>query len=279
MTDLEQQKLKLTVSCRDSDCIPKIAQAGRIFTNPMGERVQYMHNGIQVLADKYYSDFLTRIIEGLKGHHEPQEEKVFYEILKWIKPGATMMELGAYWGYYSLWFQTAIEGAKNVLVEPDEENLRVGQRNFELNGRKGIFIHALVGSRDSNDTQPKTVTVDGLMEANSVNHLDILHADIQGAEHEMLIGARHAFAERKVRFVFISSHGSPFHSRCLGFLRKYKYRIIVEHTRHESFSQDGLIVATADSDFKNKIAISYYVPRFGKRVRSFLCRAHSYFVH
>jgi hypothetical protein len=204
---------------------------------------------------------------------------VFYEILKMIEPGATMMEIGAYWSYYSLWFQRAIKGAKTIMVEPVEENLQVGRRNFELNGREGTFIHALVGSHSSPDTKPGTVTVDGLMKANSIGHLDILHADIQGAEHQMLIGARQTIEARKIRFVFISSHGTRKHARCLGFLRKFGYRIIVEHTSHESFSHDGLIVATADSDFRKEMTISYHSPSFGKRIRSFLCRVQSHFVH
>lgn len=271
--------MRLTVSCRDTDYIPKTAEAGSVYTNTRGERIQLMHNGVQVLADKYYDDVLTRIIEGLKGHHEPQEEKVFYEILQMVEPGAMMMEMGAYWGYYSLWFQTVIKGSKNFMIEPVEENLRVGRRNFELNGRKGIFIQAWVGSQESNDTKPVTVTVDGLMKAYSIDRLAILHADIQGAEHKMLIGARQAIEGKKIRFVFVSSHGTRMHARCLGFLRKFGYCIIVEHTSHESFSHDGLIVATADSDFKKEIQISYRSPGFGKRIRSFLCRMHSHFAH
>jgi hypothetical protein len=267
------------VSCRDTDYIPKVAEAGTVFTNALGERIQLMHNGIQVLADQYYGAFITQIIEGLKGHHEPQEEKVFYEILKMVEPGATMMELGAYWSYYSLWFQTAIKGSKNFMVEPVEENLRVGRRNFELNGLKGTFIQALVGSQESNETKPGTVTVDGLMKSCSIDRLEILHADTQGAEHHMLIGASRAMAERKVRFLLISTHGYRMHARCLGFLRKHRYNVFVEHTPVESFSYDGLIAATADTNFKPLLSITLRSLSVEERIKSFLCRLQSYFVH
>ncbi len=86
MNNEEQERVRLAVSCRDADYIPKIAKAGSVITNSAGERVQFMHNGILVLADRYYSEMNTRTIEGLKGHHEPQEEKIFYEILKSIQP-------------------------------------------------------------------------------------------------------------------------------------------------------------------------------------------------
>jgi hypothetical protein len=279
MNAQEQERFRLTVSCHDTDYIPKVAEAGNVFTNSHGERIQVMHNGAQVLADKYYSDFITRIIEGLKGHHEPQEEKVFYEILKTVEPGTTMMEMGAYWSYYSLWFQTAITGAKNFMVEPVAENLLVGRRNFELNGRKGTFIQALVGAEESNDTKPETITVDGLMQTHAIDRLEILHADTQGAEHKMLLGARRAIAGRRVRFVVISTHGYRMHARCLGFLRKHGYKIFVEHTPVESFSHDGLIAATIDASFSRRISISHRPLKVQERIRSFLCRVQSYFVH
>ena len=95
-----------------------------------------MHNSIRVVANCYYNtQWLTDVIYGLKGHHEPQEEKCFYEILKYIPENGTMIELGAYWAYYSLWFASEIKGAKNYMIEPDPRNLEVGKKNFELNHR------------------------------------------------------------------------------------------------------------------------------------------------
>ena len=45
---------------------------------------QLMHNGSRKIILNSYSDtqWLTDVIYGLKGHHEPQEEKCFYEVLK-----------------------------------------------------------------------------------------------------------------------------------------------------------------------------------------------------
>jgi hypothetical protein len=275
----ERERFLLTVSCRDTDYIPKVADAGKVFTNERGERVQVMHNGVQVLADTYYGDFITHIVDGLKGHHEPQEEKVFFEILKTVGPGATMIELGAYWSYYSLWFQAAVKDGRSFMVEPMTENLRIGRRNFELNGRTGTFIQALVGAQDSKNTDPETISVDGLMKAHGLDQLDILHADTQGAEHAMLIGAARAIAERRVRYVIISTHGYRLHARCLGFLRKHKYNVLVEHTPAESFSLDGLIAATTELDFKPSWSISYRPVKLSKRFRSLLCRLQSYWVH
>lgn len=96
---------------------------------------------------------MTDIIYGLKGHHEPQEEKAFYEVLKFIQPNATMIELGSYWGYYSLWFATAVPGSINYLVEPDPFRMNIGKINFNLNNKNGIFLRGYAGIKD-NDSAP-----------------------------------------------------------------------------------------------------------------------------
>ena len=70
---------------------------------------------------------MTQIIERLKGHHEPQEEKVFHEVLKAVAPGSTMIELGCYWAYYSLWFQKAVKNARNFMIEPAKAALECGR--------------------------------------------------------------------------------------------------------------------------------------------------------
>jgi len=89
-----QARIEMTMRCRDADCVPKAHNAGAVITEPDGTRVQIMHNGIKVLAGGYYGDWMQDLITRCKGHHEPQEEVVFHEILKYIQPTATMIELG-----------------------------------------------------------------------------------------------------------------------------------------------------------------------------------------
>jgi hypothetical protein len=44
-----------------------------------------------------------------------------------------MIELGAFWSFYSMWFNKEVENAINYMVEPDSFNLGQGKRNFKLN--------------------------------------------------------------------------------------------------------------------------------------------------
>ena len=113
-----KRRILIAAGCDDCDYIPKVTGAGEVLTAD-GVRYQLMHNGVKVIEDGYCGQWMTELIRLLKGHHEPQEEKIFHEVLKHLGAGAAMMELGSYWCYYSLWFQQVIAGAASYLIEPD----------------------------------------------------------------------------------------------------------------------------------------------------------------
>ena len=96
-------RIEMTVGCRDADPIPKVENAGEVIIEN-GQRVQIMHNGLRVIAGAYYGDWMLEIIQRLGGHHEPQEEAAFHAVMQQMGPQATMLELGGFWAYYSLWF-------------------------------------------------------------------------------------------------------------------------------------------------------------------------------
>jgi len=95
-----KSRIELTTSCHDADYIPKVKNAGEV-EGKNGLRHQVMHNGIRVVYGGYHGDWMAEIIKVLRGHHEPQEEKAFFEILRYVSEGGTMIELGSYWAYYS----------------------------------------------------------------------------------------------------------------------------------------------------------------------------------
>ncbi len=256
----EKWRIAMTAACADCDSIPKVDGAGTV-VQAHGYRCQLMHNGVRVLEDCYYGRWMTELIRLLRGHHEPQEERVFHELLKHVHPGATMVELGCFWAYYSLWFQSRIAGAKTVMVEPDPNNLAVGRRNFAINNRLGTFIHARVGSAsapaqpficesDGVTREVPCICVDDLVRDEAIERLEILLVDTQGAELSALEGAVKTIEAGKLRFVLLSTHHHSIsrdpilHQRCLQFLRKHGAHIISEHSIAESYSGDGLILAS-----------------------------------
>jgi FkbM family methyltransferase len=152
------------------------------------------------------------------------------------------------------------------MIEPDPNNLAVGQRHFEINGATGRFVNASVG-RHSAPPEPfvcegdgvtreiPCVCVDDLVQQENIDRLELLLVDTQGAEIAALEGAVHTIEAGKLRFVVISthhhsiSHDPIIRQRCLAVLRGRKAHIITEHSVAELYSGDGLIVASfLDSD-------------------------------
>tara|TARA_B100001093_G_scaffold223474_1_gene214106 strand:+ start:4765 stop:5841 length:1077 start_codon:yes stop_codon:yes gene_type:complete len=269
-----KNRITITTSCDDCEYIEKVKNAGEIFPN---EKIPYqsMHNGIKVILDGYHGRGIREIIFLLKGHHEPQEEKVFYELLKHVRNNSKVLELGSHWAYYSLWFNKEVQGAVNYLIEPDPSNLEVGKLNFKINNAKGSFLNAFISNKSSEDLDFEcesdniirkipAVNVDDFLRKNKIDFLEMLLVDIQGYELKMLEGMVNSIIEKRIRFIFLSthhhsiSHDPLIHDKCLDFLNKHNAHIIVSHTISESFSGDGLIVASFDfNDTKlEKIDIS-----------------------
>lgn len=246
-----RERVLTTICCRDCDYLPKVEHAGKVIAE-QGQEYQLMHNGIKIIKDCYYGTWMTTLIQLLHGHHEPQEEKIFHEILKYIPTHATMVELGSYWGYYSMWFQQKIINAQNFLIEPDSKNIVIGKKHFGLNNMHGHFIKAMVGATSNehqlftdwnyNNHEIEMLCIDDFAEKNNIDFIYLLHSDIQGAEINMLKGCQQLIAQKRIGYFFISTHRGT-HEACLKILTEAHLHIILEHTRAESFSADGLIVA------------------------------------
>ena len=267
-----KDRIRLTTSCKDTEEIPKVNNAGQIVTEN-ALKIQIMHNGVKILADSYYGELITPIIKALKGHHEPQEEKVFNYLLQRLrKNNPTMIELGSHWAYYSLWFKNSFPGGFNLCCEPDPHNLEMGKENAKLNNCNNItFLQALAGFRDqestrfSLDSNPNESvmlpirSVDSLSHEYGIKYLDLLHFDVQGAELETLHGASTMINSKQLRFVVISTHHYLFsrdpltHQKCEKFILEHGGHIIASHTIQQSYSGDGLIVASFSERDKNFI--------------------------
>ena len=268
-----------TVSCEDCSSIPKVPEAGQII-DFNGDQYQIMHNGLKIAKDCYYGTWMTHLISLLKGHHEPQEERIFYDVLKLMPAKAVMVELGSYWGYYSMWFQKEVPYATNYFIEPDPKNLIIGEKNFTVNNLQGHFLQAMIGEHSSesesftdwdyNHYKVKQINLDDFVESQEILFIDILHSDIQGAEVEMLHGCKKLIENKKIGYFFISTHRGT-HEKCIEFFNNMNLEVIVSITREESFSADGLIVAKLP-ELKNPEAfpISRRTSEFCKIVETLL---------
>lgn len=272
-----EERASMTIACKDADNIPRVENAGGT-KHVNGVAVQIMHNGLMVKKGGYQGEWQATIIKKLRGVHEPQEEKVFYEVLKKLEKGATIMELGSWWSYYSMWLLKQVPRSKAICCEPDPANLELGKANAKLNGFKVgeqmVFYEAASGSKDGkiikfqnedgSITKVPIRTVDSIVEEQKPKMLDVLHLDIQGAELDALRGAVKSIRTGKIRFLFVSTHHYSIsydplmHQKCLDFISRNGGTIIAAHSILESTSGDGLIVASfkpEDTGFKVHVSL------------------------
>jgi hypothetical protein len=237
------KRLNDIIYCNDVQYIDKVKGAGEIF---LGK--QRMHNGLLINLGSYYGPEYSVVLAASGGIHEPQEERIFAEVLKILPSNAVMVEMGAFWSFYSMWFNSKVINARNLMIEPDSFNLGQGKRNFKLNKLKGTFIQSFIGKESvypSNGVP--TLSLDDIIIRNKIDFIDILHSDIQGFEYDMLIGAHNALINNNIGYIFISTHSDEVHYKCLNLILQYNYKIHTSVDLMETFSEDGLIVAYSNN--------------------------------
>jgi hypothetical protein len=199
----------------------------------------WLHNGNRVPVEgrhAYYGRFSDVLVIN-RGVHEPLEEYVFQEVLRAMPDEPTMLELGAYWGHYSMWMKRARPRSRVFMVEPDARNLDAGRANFARHAFEGTFIRAFVGKGK--------FEVDRFMSEQGYPRLNILHSDIQGFEIEMLRGASESFSRGLIDFVFVSTHSQSLHDAVLAELSTAGMRIEASSGHAiETTSFDGFVLAS-----------------------------------
>jgi hypothetical protein len=152
-----------------------------------------------------------------------------------------MIELGAYWSFYSMWFNKNVKAARNYMIEPC--NMEYGIKNFRYNRLKGNFFKYYIADKPSvNEDGSVNNSIDNFIGDNHIDFVDILHSDIQGYELLMLKGALNLLTKRKVGYVFISTHSDELHADCAGLMDGLGFIRLCAADLQETYSQDGLLV-------------------------------------
>ncbi len=200
----------------------------------------YMHNGIKIHKCSYYGEF-SNIFTSNKGCHEPSEERMFQEVLKFMPKGAIMVELGSYWAFYTMWFHKVVPNAKNYCIEPNLENLQYGVNNCNENKVKAKFTQMAISC---NNFPP-------YLESKNINYIDLLHSDIQGHELDLIYSIKPMLREKRIRYLFISTHSNKIHYEIIDILKECNYRIVTSADfDDETFCYDGIIVACCNDNME-----------------------------
>lgn len=249
-SSLNSQKAELTAKAGVNDLVGRFRE---IVSDPLNLAIRrdpragfvedgyiYLHNGLKVPFSgphAYYGEF-SSILSINRGVHEPLEEFVFQETLNRLPASPLMLELGAYWGHYSMWLKMIFPKAQVCLVEPELENLNAGRHNFKVNGLIGEFMQAFVGLNQ--------FEVDNYLTGRGLSKINIVHADVQGYELEMLDGCSNSLTDKIIDYLFISTHSQQLHMDVIERLESLNYRVEVSSDfDHGTTSFDGFIFASS----------------------------------
>lgn len=161
-----------------------------------------------------------------------------------LSPGMTVWDIGANVGLYSVPSARAVGAGGSVYAfEPVGRNVEYLRRHAELNRLSNLrIVHAAVGERTrmvrmtpGASASEASVTADGPWEVPAVS-LDewrsdsgsplpsLVKIDVEGAEVDVLVGARHALGAASVT-IFLSLHGDAQQAGCRSVLTRLGFTI------------------------------------------------------
>ncbi len=235
-----EERIKNVLNCKYNALIPRVSNAGNI-----SDGFQTMHNGLKISTGDYYGLPIAKMLYLNKGVHEPEEEKMFMDVLARMPANPLMIEMGAYWAFYSMWFLRSTTNGRVYMIEPEKENLEVGKRNFRENKLEGSFDNYFIAERSSAAGITPAISVDDFVAKKNITHIDIAHADIQGFELEMLHGATKTLGSGMIDYFFISTHTNDLHYKCIDELTNAGYKVIFDLDMDHVASFDGFMLAVS----------------------------------
>jgi len=197
---------------------------------------------------------LVRIKENLTMLLRFDDISVLYEIYREnvyshfeLRKNATVIDLGAHVGIFSLMFARSVE--KIIAVEPEQNNFGLLQRNIEWNGIKNVFpINIAVGKPSGNMyisnqgkrarttfskpgsqfQEVKQQSLDVLIKKLKIKKVDLLKIDTEGAELMIIQNAGKTLAITE-RIILEVHPWAVSETTVLGELRKHGFIVSQPH--------------------------------------------------
>jgi FkbM family methyltransferase len=172
-------------------------------------------------------------LELVLDRYEPDTTRLFHRLLR---PGMTVIDIGAHAGYFSLIGASCVGASGKVYAfEPFPASFRQLQRNIELNGYKNIHavrkavsdktgVHMLLVNPKGSDRhslfagesswerespEVETTCLDDFLEGCDWPRVDLIKMDIEGAEPAALTGMKRTLEKCAVRYIVTEFSPAP----------------------------------------------------------------------
>jgi FkbM family methyltransferase len=181
-----------------------------------------------------------KILRILNGTYEREQTRLFE---RHVRPGATVLDVGAHVGYYTL-LSAVLAGPSGRVhsFEPNPQNADFLRRHVRINRLDSVRVEqAAVSDRegtarfdfgtgsgtghlaDAGALEVRTLRLDDYCAQHALAPA-ALKIDVEGAEMSVLQGARDMLARHRP-VIFLSTHGPEVHRASLALLRELGYRV------------------------------------------------------
>lgn len=180
-----------------------------------------------------------KVLRVLLGTYEPEQTAAFQRLLR---PGQTLFDVGAHVGYYAM-LSSVLLGPRGQVhaFEPEPRNALYLKGHVSLNRLANVaVVESAVGGREGEarlaagtgtgtgrlaaEGRPVAVTTLDAYARRTGVEPDHLKIDVEGAEAQVLEGARELLARRRPT-IFLSTHGEGLNRSCRETLSRLGYRL------------------------------------------------------
>ena len=181
-----------------------------------------------------------KILRILNGTYEREQTRLFE---RHLRPGATVLDVGAHVGYYTLLSSVLVGGEGRVhAFEPNPANAEFLRRHVRINRLSNVHVEQAAVSDTAGTARFDFGTGSGTGRLADAGALEVrtvrlddhcaqhglapaaLKIDVEGAELVVLEGARETLARHRP-VIFLSTHGAQVHAASLQVLRGLGYAL------------------------------------------------------
>jgi FkbM family methyltransferase len=203
---------------------------------------------------KFYSRITRRVNNFLV--HDVYTSMVAHEddIVEQFSPkiGDIIIDVGAAFGFYTILASKRVgQQGKVIAIEPQPDNFEMLNRNIKLNKLANVITlnyavyskkttlklystYSIIQERARQNLQDyievSADTLDNLLGHVGINQVNWIKIDVEGAEYEVLRGAKHVLRTNKHISILVEIHGKDTYGPTIELLRSNNFKIEFEKT-------------------------------------------------